>query len=1176
MESEPKVRRITRSRTAAVAASSASSAVESVAIRSNPQQFKRPRQQSQQNRKRKCGRNALKERNIKALENERGVDLSVMVEIFGRIQHLHHHEACLKELVELCQDSCHEDFCSKLVHLIQIFIRNDSRSPFTKNCIEFIPKLINVIDNTKRKAPLEENEVPDELGVSLFGDEVFQEPLILRECTLDYVLTALLDQIESPITYVRLNICQLIRSLLATVPDIQGNLYNRLQDVMLKRIKDRNFAVRIVVTRILKFFQDTKRRIEIENAYIFHAIRDPAFQVRYESLRSIDVNENTLSTIIKKIRDIKSAIRETAYAKIIAQVDMNMLTQEQRAYILREGLSERVRRTRLYVEENLLTAWLKGCNDDILELIDYIGLKSNAPTEKVLKIVFNVYLSIKDGDSGTKFHSFVRNFCEKYLDEDKLLIRDHLTPKIAFLWRNLNEFILNNEDRFIKLAGKHFISSPQSKMDVSRASYHEENSIQKIAEDYHERSLTVENEETESNPIEIRILNTLLPELPHLCSFISRLVDQIEEISQESEELETMQYLYIQLIELLLVYDAGDEAQAGYLFDLIKKVLFAETLHLKLRKGISPLMKFIARRVFQDPANLLEFTADCSAKVYNYAAEHCHDESYLTLDQSSYTEDGEILKNLEIEYARLTMDIEELRDSLDEALRSLDYQKADGLKKSIDELSSRRDQIQQLRLQQKQTPENNPPVSQNPSTDFNLTEHPEVLLKCLEIFVSCLEHGNFSTSSSSMIAHIETIILPGVRCVNERIREISMRGLGLLCVLSSATFHQYNNLLLMAILHDREQIKLTALSGFFDALCTHGLEPIIKKKEVEPESRRVSKLEESLSELTMNHLRELTALSEGLNASAREEDLEELREMSIRSEEDQTCDATTMATPYHPLKRDSETSVASSLIDFFTSELLATNFPKVAERSVEGFAKLMLLGIMYSPKLLSRYIMIWYWPDTDSEILQFLGVFLPVYVGSRTRYMQDKKNITVTGQNCLIDCFMETLEILYEAKNSARRDPEELRIFQYLPYLGREEIHSKSVPLCQKIDLKRVADFMLQLLQPQYHSLLFDSVLKHVHDLVSNRPDEFRYYSNFIIEYSVPICCDLSVGHIDQNKQKEWQEMIDVIVCKIVTMKGMRKDKSDKFVRSLKLVSKQIHRQSPSPDRTMSEFMTPS
>lgn len=160
MESEPKVRRTTR-RTAAAAvaaaaaAASSSSTVESVPIRNNPQQFKRPRQQSLQNRKRKCGRNALKERNVKAVEHERDVDLSIMVEIFGRIQHLHHHEACLKELVDLCQESCHEDFCSKLVHLIQIFIRNDSRSPFTKNCIEFIPKLINVIDNTKRKAPLE-------------------------------------------------------------------------------------------------------------------------------------------------------------------------------------------------------------------------------------------------------------------------------------------------------------------------------------------------------------------------------------------------------------------------------------------------------------------------------------------------------------------------------------------------------------------------------------------------------------------------------------------------------------------------------------------------------------------------------------------------------------------------------------------------------------------------------------------------------------------------------------------------------------------------------------------------------------------------------------------------------------------------------------------------------------
>lgn len=54
---------------------------------------------------------------------------------------------------------------------------------------------------------------------------------------------------------------------------------------------------------------------------------------------------------------------------------------------------------------------------------------------------------------------------------------------------------------------------------------------------------------------------------------------------------------------------------------------------------------------------------------------------------------------------------------------------------------------------------------------------------------------------------------------------------------------------------------------------------------------------------------------------------------------------------------------------------------EIQTQAVEGLCKLLLRGLIGSPKLLSRFIMLWFNPvsDNNSKLAHILGAFLPLY-----------------------------------------------------------------------------------------------------------------------------------------------------------------------------------------------------
>lgn len=293
-----------------------------------------------------------------------------------------------------------------------------------------------------------------------------------------------------------------------------------------------------------------------------------------------------------------------------------------------------------------------------------------------------------------------------------------------------------------------------------------------------------------------------------------------------------------------------------------------------------------------------------------------------------------------------------------------------------------------------------------------------------------------------------------------------------------------------------------------------------------------------------------------LNQSAMEhDDTVDERE----SEADMTIVNKERSRYFETLNKNSEQEIINSLIEVFTDRLFNCGIDRIEESAIEGFAKLMILGVIYSPALLSRLIITWYLPETKPNILQFLGVFIPIYVGSESKYVREDDHITVTGQTCLVDCFIDTLEILYEAKctSSVAVGLNEIRLFQLLPSLDYDSQY-------RQIDLKNVTSFMLNLIRPSQHKNLLSNLIHKMFAIVTSDDQEYKFYEDFLAEYLLKAAERLSLDDVDDNIFNELRPVMIKTIAKmksrIEDMRANSRKKAEKFVRSFLIFFKSLGR----------------
>ncbi|XP_009068002.1 PREDICTED: condensin complex subunit 3-like, partial [Acanthisitta chloris] len=301
-----------------------------------------------------------------------------------------------------------EEFHEKFIHFLKYAMVVYRREPAVEQVIDFVAKFV-----TENKHGSEEEE---------------EENLLLS-----YVFKFLLESHNANSHVVRFRACQLLNKILGNMPEdaqIDDDLFDKINEAMLTRLKDKFSSVRIQAVLALSRLQDpTDVNCPVVTIYNTLLENDLNSEVRRAVLSCIAPSARTLPVIVGRIMDVKEGVRKLAYGVLAEKVHIRALSIAQRVKLLQQGLNDRSGAVKEVVKK-LLQAWLRYTEGDLLELLHRLDIE-NCP--EVAFPVLNALFSL------SPLHDIVQN-C-KSLDSRKLIPLEDLTAENVLHWRCLCEYL---------------------------------------------------------------------------------------------------------------------------------------------------------------------------------------------------------------------------------------------------------------------------------------------------------------------------------------------------------------------------------------------------------------------------------------------------------------------------------------------------------------------------------------------------------------------------------------------------------------------------------------------------------------------------------------------------------------------------------------------------------------
>ncbi|XP_027498740.1 condensin complex subunit 3 [Corapipo altera] len=304
-----------------------------------------------------------------------------------------------------------EDFNEKFIHFLKYAMIVYRREPAVEQVINFVAKFVTSFCETEKEDDSEEGEEDNLL--------------------LNYVFKFLLESHDVSSHAVRFRTCQLVSKILGNMPEnaqIDDDLFDKINEAMLIRLKDKFSNVRIQAVLALARLQDPKDEdCPVVNIYTTLLENDSNSEVRRAVLSCIAPSARTLPVIVGRTMDVKEAVRKLAYEVLAEKVHMRALSIAQRVQLLQQGLNDRSDAVKEGMKK-LLQVWLQVTEGDVLELLHRLDVE-NCP--EVAIPVLNTLFSL------SPLHDVVQE-C-KYLDSRKLIPLEDLTAENVLHWRCLCE-----------------------------------------------------------------------------------------------------------------------------------------------------------------------------------------------------------------------------------------------------------------------------------------------------------------------------------------------------------------------------------------------------------------------------------------------------------------------------------------------------------------------------------------------------------------------------------------------------------------------------------------------------------------------------------------------------------------------------------------------------------------
>ncbi|CAC5372304.1 YCG1 [Mytilus coruscus] len=332
-----------------------------------------------------------------------------MKEVFEQCQNsMKSHSNLLKYMEKLYDKTEFSKFWSDFNHYLKYPMIVFQREPVVERTIDFIAKFVTSDDSLL--------------------DEVSQNRLLLT--MFEFLLKS--HNVNS--RAVRFRCCQLINKILNNLGDdaqIDDDLYDKIYQCMLERLRDKEPVVRFHAVMALARLQDPKdENCPVIKAYLFLIQSDPNPEVRRAVMSCIAPSPKTLPAILEKTRDVKDTVRKTAYNVLGEKVHIKALSIANRERLLQEGLTDRVESVKEACSSKLLQAWLRTFGGNVLELLGALDVEYATDTcELVLNTLFK----------HTSTAELIKNF--DILNEKVLIPQEKLNAESVMYWNMLCKHI---------------------------------------------------------------------------------------------------------------------------------------------------------------------------------------------------------------------------------------------------------------------------------------------------------------------------------------------------------------------------------------------------------------------------------------------------------------------------------------------------------------------------------------------------------------------------------------------------------------------------------------------------------------------------------------------------------------------------------------------------------------
>jgi len=924
------------------------------------------------------------------------------------------------------------------------------RSPFVDRTLEFVAKFACSFLEKDDKSN-DGNEDADNVNSGRDVEEEEELPLFM------YRLFAwLLDHHEVEGADARLRVCQLLNKLLKYMGEeacIDDELYNKIYDGMLERLKDKVAEIRSQAVTALQRLQDPRdEECPIIRAYLFHLAHDPNNVVRRTIVRCIGATRLTLPHILERTRDTDEHVRRAAYKFLAEKVHIKSLTIGQREGVLGRGLGDRSEAVKKVVEKEMIPGWLRLSNNNIVQLLHHLDVgNSDQDNKQGSKSAPAGALNVLFLD--TPYRELVNNF--QYLDVDKLIPYEKLTPETAMYWRVLADFLAD-----------------------------------------------------QNGPGADEYLEAIMPELTPFCLYVRKYILDLEKEDEDGN----WEFIAKELIRMTTIYDLGDEVGRQNLCRLVKDLLTSKKTPVSFVSTLVSVFTKVEKNPQSRIDQVAEIISDLKDPLESDAIEPSSPEYHSAPETpvlNNVREDDEVIRAKQMQIAKLRVQMNQYRDQLDEAVSSQNFLIAQQIKAQMDQLEEEQHMLES-QLSAAKASGTAPPSSVSsvdhdsqapaaqldPGENDHILDDPAVTLKCLRLLVASLQDPSITQLNSTLLTLLEEFVMVSVQSELPAIRKEAITAMACCCLRSIENARQHMLLFLQAAHIDVHEVRIAAIIAVVDLLMKHGLTSFITEKDFE-----------------LNN----SGGSSSATPSRCVDSVDSHSNIDVAMESDLATRGATLT------QAELNTQGGNSVVAILTKILDEPDL-ELRTEVAEGLCKLLMIGSINSPKLLSRLLLIWYNPmtESDSKLRHILGTFFPLY-----------SSMSKEHQLAMEASFIPTMKVIFDAPVTsplAEIDTEDVGMF--FVHLTRED-------MLQSYDASKKDNNILESSTTSVH----DSLAMAVCNEILSAPDSFQ------TKVLIKILTSLQLTHNNYFHLREIKVLAESLLQNV-------KEKS--CVRSLERFDKQL------------------